>query len=128
LAHIAAAMIGTNDVQAALRFYDELMAVIGVGELMEHGSGGRVYGNRFGQPILTVGPPVNGKAATAGYRTMVYFMCDTKQQVEQLHAKALASGASDECAPGPRGGPESSIYAAYFRDLDGNRICASCVG
>ena len=128
VAGIAGAMIGTNDVQAAMRFYDELLAVIGIGKLMEHPSGGRVYGSSFAQPILTVGPPFNGQPATYGNGTMVYLMCDTNMQVEQLHETALTNGGSDEGAPGPRGGPESGLFAAYFRDLDGNKICASCVG
>ncbi len=39
-----------------------------------------------------------------------------------LHAKALALGGADEGAPGPRGG--GAAYFAYFRDLDGNKLCA----
>ena len=44
-------------------------------------------------------------------------------------AKALALGGSDEGAPGVRGeeGPQA-FYGAYFRDLDGNKLCAFCIG
>ena len=37
-----------------------------------------------------------------------------------LHRKALELGAADEGAPGARG--EEGFYAAYFRDLDGNKL------
>jgi predicted lactoylglutathione lyase len=45
--------------------------------------------------------------------------------VGTLHAKALELGARDEGAPGPRG---DGFYGGYFRDLDGNKICAFCFG
>jgi predicted lactoylglutathione lyase len=38
-----------------------------------------------------------------------------------MHAKAIALGGRDEGAPGLR---EGNFYAAYFRDLDGNKLCA----
>ena len=38
---------------------------------------------------------------------------------------ALKLGGSDEGPPGPRGG---GFYGAYFRDLDGNKICAFVMG
>ena len=50
---------------------------------------------------------------------MVSLACSGPDQVKALHAKALALGAKDEGAPGPRGG---GFYACYFRDLDGNKL------
>ncbi len=41
-----------------------------------------------------------------------------------LHAKALELGGTDEGAPGPSG---DGFYAAYFRDLDGNKLNAFCM-
>jgi hypothetical protein len=45
-------------------------------------------------------------------------------QVQSLHLKALALGATDEGAPGSRG---SGFYGAYFRDLDGNKLAVFCM-
>ena len=47
----------------------------------------------------------------------------------QNAAAALAAGGNDEGAPGVRGedGPQA-FYGAYFRDLDGNKLCAFRVG
>jgi predicted lactoylglutathione lyase len=42
-----------------------------------------------------------------------------------VHAKALELGGTDEGAPGPRG---DGFYAAYFRDLDGNKFAAVFFG
>ena len=41
-------------------------------------------------------------------------------KVDALYKKAIELGATDEGAPGPRGG--GGFYAAYFRDLDGNKL------
>jgi predicted lactoylglutathione lyase len=46
--------------------------------------------------------------------------------VDAVHQKALELGGTDEGPPGPRG--DSGFYAAYFRDLDGNKLNAFCMG
>jgi predicted lactoylglutathione lyase len=56
---------------------------------------------------------------------MVALAMGSATDVDALYRKALALGATDEGAPGPRGG---GFYAAYFRDLDGNKLNAFCVG
>jgi predicted lactoylglutathione lyase len=53
---------------------------------------------------------------------MVALAMQSTDQVDALHAKALELGGADEGAPGPRG--DSGFYAAYFRDLDGNKLNA----
>ena len=50
---------------------------------------------------------------------------DSAAKVDALHRKALALGAKDEGAPGPRG---EGFYAGYFRDLDGNELNFFVVG
>jgi predicted lactoylglutathione lyase len=53
------------------------------------------------------------------------FGFDTRAEVDAFHAKALTLGGKDEGAPGERA---PSFYFSYFRDLDGNKLCAFCVG
>jgi predicted lactoylglutathione lyase len=50
---------------------------------------------------------------------MVALEAASKTQVDALHRKAMQLGGKDEGAPGPRG---EGFYAAYFRDLDGNKL------
>ena len=45
--------------------------------------------------------------------------------VDAVYAKALELGGSDEGAPGER---FPGFYAAYFRDLDGNKLNCCCMG
>jgi predicted lactoylglutathione lyase len=60
---------------------------------------------------------------------MVALVLKERRQVDTLYAKALALGGTDEGAPGVRGpeGPQA-FYGAYFRDLDGNKLCAFRIG
>jgi catechol 2,3-dioxygenase-like lactoylglutathione lyase family enzyme len=119
-----AVMFGSNDIARAKDFYDQVLAVVGARPMMEHSSGGRIYAGPTGAPLLSVVRPYDGAPATAGNGTMATLTCDSRDQVAAIHAKALALGGQDEGAPGPRGGEASGVYAAYFRDLDGNKICA----
>jgi predicted lactoylglutathione lyase len=57
---------------------------------------------------------------------MVALAVDSQDKVDALHQKAIDLGGKDEGAPGPRG--DSGFYAAYFRDLDGNKLNAFCMG
>jgi catechol 2,3-dioxygenase-like lactoylglutathione lyase family enzyme len=119
-----AVMFGSNDIEKAKAFYDALMPTVGLKGLYEHGSGGRIYGTPAGVPILSIVRPFNGTAASAGNGTMGSLMVDSKEQVSAIHAKALELGGTCEGAPGPRGPEGVQAFAAYFRDLDGNKICA----
>ena len=69
--------------------------------------------------------PVDGQPATVGNGMMIGLSLSSQDQVKALHARALALGSKDEGAPGDRGG---GFYGAYFRDLDGNKIDAFCMG
>jgi catechol 2,3-dioxygenase-like lactoylglutathione lyase family enzyme len=111
--------LGTNDIERAGKFYDELFAPLGAKRGMQNE---RFIGwsTGAGSPMFAVIKPFDGKPATAGNGTMIsIFVADTKQ-IDALHAKALALGGKDEGAPGPRG--DGSFYGGYFRDLDGNKL------
>jgi catechol 2,3-dioxygenase-like lactoylglutathione lyase family enzyme len=122
---IGYAMLGSNNLPNALAFYDDVMAVIGATRIMGDEKF-QVYG--IGAPSLGICVPFDGKPATPGNGTMIALAAESRDAVNALHAKALALGGADEGAPGIRGGDGSGFYAAYFRDLDGNKICAFKVG
>jgi predicted lactoylglutathione lyase len=121
-------MVGTNDLPKAIAFYDEVFKSVGVGRLMEM-SKGMAWGTDWGVPMFSVTRPHDEKPATAGNGTMISLVFDTRAKVDTIHAAALAAGGADEGAPGLRGdeGPQA-FYGAYFRDVDGNKICAFRMG
>ena len=47
--------------------------------------------------------------------------------VKRLYQKALDLGAQDEGKPHDRGS-SMGFYGGYFRDLDGNKLVAYCLG
>jgi catechol 2,3-dioxygenase-like lactoylglutathione lyase family enzyme len=112
--------VGSNDLDRAKAFYDDLLGSAGMAPIFEHPTGGRVYG-QGGAPNFAVLGPFDGQAATVGNGSMFAFGFDDRGEVEGFHARALALGGSCEGAPGVRGG---GLYLAYFRDLDGNKLCA----
>ena len=55
---------------------------------------------------------------------MVALQVDNPTKVDSFYKKAISLGAKDEGKPGPRG--DSGFYAAYFRDLNGNKLNVFC--
>ena len=121
---IGIAMVGANDIEAAKGFYDGVLAEIGLAQMMPHPSGGAIYGGNGGAMFAVV-RPFDGQPARFGNGTMVGIMCDSPADVDKTHAKAIELGGSDEGAPGPRG--DMGFYAAYFRDLEGNKLSLGCM-
>jgi catechol 2,3-dioxygenase-like lactoylglutathione lyase family enzyme len=114
------ATVGSNKLEEAKKFYDALLNPEGVTSLFEHPSGGRVYG-KDGAFLLGVLGPYDKKPASVGNGSMVALNLDSRAKVDEFHARALSLGGSDEGAPGERG---PNFYFSYFRDLDGNKLCA----
>ena len=116
--------LGTNDIERAARFYDELLAEIGASRFLETETF-IAWSTAPDAPALSVTKPFDGDAATVGNGVMVALVMDSHDKVDALHRKAMELGAQDEGAPGPRG---PSFYAGYFRDPDGNKLNAFCMG
>ena len=118
--------LGTNDLEKAGAFYDELLAEIGAKRAM---TDERMLGwsNKAGQTMFSVIKPFDGEEATSGNGTMIALDVGTAENVEKLYKKALTLGASDEGEPKDRGS-SMGFYGGYFRDLDGNKLVAYCLG
>lgn len=113
--------VGTSYFDKAMAFYDDLLSTIGVARAW---TSDRIaaWGVSRAEPALCVAKPHDGNAATVGNGVMVALKFADREQVDAVHAKALALGGQDEGAPGPRG--DGGFYGGYFRDLDGNKLCA----
>jgi catechol 2,3-dioxygenase-like lactoylglutathione lyase family enzyme len=117
MASIAYLTIGTNDLDRALAFYDEIVGIVGGKRMFPAGKG---FMYSLGQgPMIMVTKPFDDQSATRGNGSMITIQVDSKDQVAALHAKCLALGGSCEGAPGPRG--QWGDFA-YVRDLDGNKL------
>lgn len=126
------ATLGTNDIGKARAFYDGLLGSIGAKRIMEFGDelgGFTMWGTSWDKPGVAVTRPYNGETAMAGNGNMLAIVLDERAKVDALHAKAIELGGTCEGPPGLRGdeGPQA-FYGAYFRDPDGNKLCAFRVG
>jgi len=115
--------LGTNDLDAAVTFYDELLGSIGATRILE-GDNFVAWGTGPSAPGLAVNRPFDGEPASIGNGVMIAIALDTTDKVDVFHAKVMALGGSDEGAPVPR---SKTFYAGYFRDLDGNKLNAFCM-
>lgn len=121
-------LVGTNDLERAKGFYDDLFATIGAGRVLEM-EAMCAWGVSMEQPMFGVTRPYDQKDATIGNGTMIALAASERPTVDALHARALELGGSCEGSPGVRGEDgDQAFYAAYFRDLDGNKLCAFRVG
>lgn len=114
--------LGSNDLARAAAFYDQLLAPLGARRTLE-GDRFIAWGTSPGRPTLVIAKPYDGLSASRGNGTMVALTAASPAQVDTLYRTALSLGASDEGQPGPRG---PCFYAAYFRDLDGNKLNFFC--
>jgi catechol 2,3-dioxygenase-like lactoylglutathione lyase family enzyme len=120
---LAYATLGSNDLEKAKTFYDQLLAVAGLEKRFDHPSGGRVYGS--GASVFGVLGPHDGQPATVGNGSMFGFVLGSRDQVDAFHAKALELGGRCDGPPGLRA---PNAYFAYVRDLEGNKLCTYCMG
>ncbi len=116
LSHVS---LGTNDYPRAKAFYDELLSTLDIGCVMEH-PGASAYGRAF--PEFWVQTPHDGGKAEVANGVHIGFMATSRAQVDAFHAKALALGAKDDGAPGPRPVYGEPYYGCFVRDLDGHKI------
>jgi catechol 2,3-dioxygenase-like lactoylglutathione lyase family enzyme len=119
------ATVGTNNLDRATSFYDEIFKVLGAKRVLEFERG--VY---YGTDSMQLGvlTPANGERATVGNGTMVALQAITRSLVDEVHATALRRGGANEGDPGIRGDSSDGFYGAYFRDLDGNKLCVFRIG
>ncbi|MDB5445715.1 MAG: hypothetical protein JWQ97_1032 [Phenylobacterium sp.] len=117
------AMVGSNRLEEAQAFYEALLGSIGMRKLFDNPTGGALYGD-IDEGIFGVVRPFDEAPATIGNGTMAGFPLKSRAEVDAFHAKALELGGTDEGPPGLRGPEAAGAYFAYFRDLDGNKLCA----
>jgi catechol 2,3-dioxygenase-like lactoylglutathione lyase family enzyme len=127
---------GTNDLARATRFYDATLGALGMPRCVTNdpawdriSAGWGTY-EQDGQRELAfwIGKPFDGDTASSGNGSMVAFRARTWAEVDAFYAAALAEGGKSEGAPGLRPHYGADFYAAYVRDLDGNKLAAVCRG
>ena len=114
-------MVGTNNLYKATKFYDTLLNTIELQRVVTNEKyAGYASKEKPDEVELYVTNPVNKEKATFGNGTQISFLVKSKDLVNNFYNTGIKLGGKDEGAPGVRSGD----YYCYFRDLDGNKICA----
>lgn len=125
---ISHVFIGITDHTRAHAFYSAIMSELGYVQKFcypERSWSGWVEAGTT-RPIVGIGKPFNGEAMSVGNGQMLALLAKRRELVDATYAKAMALGATCEGAPGLRPNYHPHYYGAYFRDLDGNKICVCC--
>jgi catechol 2,3-dioxygenase-like lactoylglutathione lyase family enzyme len=106
---------------ASARFYDGALGAIGYARLVER-ERTIGYGKRYAEIWINARPDMTPAPADSGAH--VCLRAGSAGEVDAFHAAALRLGGSDDGPPGPRehDAPGQVYYAAFVRDLDGNRL------
>jgi len=114
-------MIGCNDKEAAVAFYDATFAALGIPG--QHHDGGAFYGDSE-NGMFGVGIPRDGQPATFANGGTIGFQAKDTATVDAWYKAGMAKGGTDEGEPGRRDRPDMKAYGAYMRDPEGNKLCA----
>lgn len=122
---ISHVFIGINDFERAFEFYSSLMNELGL--VLKFSDPAKAWAAwhaaESARPLFIIGRPFDSEAAVAGNGHMVALQTSSAEMVNRSHAIALSKGAQCEGSPGLRPQYHAHYYGAYFRDLDGNKIC-----
>ena len=111
-------VLGTNNMEAAVKFYDSLFEPT---ELNQVAATDRMTFWQCENFAFAIAIPFNEEPASNGNGTMIGFNVGSTEEVKRLHKKVVELGGTCEGEPSQRG-PK---FSAYARDLDKNKICFS---
>ena len=111
-----------RDLIRAAAFYEAVLAPLGYRRMVER-AGQVGFGKRYPELWLNARPDVAPAAADTGAHLCL--RAPDEGAIRAFHLAALEHGGSDDGAPGPRAAAQTPYFAAFIRDLDGNRIEAA---
>ncbi|MEP6907154.1 MAG: VOC family protein [Pseudoxanthomonas sp.] len=118
--------VGCNDLERACAFYDAVLLPLGLRRRAVMSDGGPAAAcwvlPQATLPRFYVYTPFDRKPATVGNGVMVAFTAPSAEAVNRAYATGMASGGTDDGAPGPRPHYGAGYYGAYLRDPDGNKV------
>ena len=111
--------IPVRDLAAATRFYEAVLATLGMSKL-EDRPATVGFGKKY--PEFWINLRSDMTPAPANHGAHVCFRAHSTELVDAFHAAALHAGGADDGAPALRPHHGEGYYAAFIRDPDGNRI------
>jgi catechol 2,3-dioxygenase-like lactoylglutathione lyase family enzyme len=112
--------IGVSDLERCRRFYAQALEPLGYRDLepsSDENSGREVSFGVEGVDDFAI-----SEEYEVGGQVHIAFAADTKEQVDDFHAAALAAGGKHNGAPGPRPRYSEGYYGAFVLDPDGHNV------
>lgn len=111
--------VPVRDLEASARFYEAVLAELKIVRL-EARRGTVGFGKKY--PEFWINLRSDAASAAPNNGAHVCFRAPSTEMIDAFHAAALAAGGGSDGAPGLRPYHGDGYYAAFIRDLDGNRI------
>lgn len=111
--------IGVKDLESAGKFYEAVLSTIGLSKLVEK-TGTIGFGKKYAEFWLNHRPDLMRSNEDSGVHIAI--RARSTESVNTFYSTAIKLGATCEGKPGFRPEYSDSYYAAFIRDLDGNKI------
>jgi catechol 2,3-dioxygenase-like lactoylglutathione lyase family enzyme len=112
--------LAVADLGRSAAFYEAVLAPLELTKLVERDDATAGFGKRYPELWLNARPGVAPQPETTG--THICLRAPSEDAVRAFHAAALALGAKDAGAPGPRQAAFTAYFGAFILDPDGNKI------
>ncbi len=111
--------IAVSDLERATKFYETVLGTLGMTKLRTWPAS-TGFGKAYPEFWLNHRPGMASIADDTGAH--ICLRVRGKESVDAFYGVALRLGASSDGAPGMRPDYNDRYYAAFIRDLDGNRV------
>jgi catechol 2,3-dioxygenase-like lactoylglutathione lyase family enzyme len=111
--------VPVRDLAASTRFYEAVLGALGFVAL-EKRPATVGFGKQYAEFWINLRSDMQAAVANSGAH--VCFRARSTELVDAFHAAALNLGGTSDGAPGLRSQHGEGYYAAFIRDLDGNRV------
>lgn len=111
--------IAVRDLRASARFYQIILEPLGYA-VLANGANRVGFGRKYPEIWLNERPHMAPIATDTGAH--VCLRSKTTAAINAFHSRAIENGGTDDGSPGRRQATMVTYYAAFVRDLDGNRI------
>jgi len=116
-------VVGSNDLARSKKFYDALFAAMGGRPSIQDDRGRLIYAHKGSMFLVT--KPIDGEPACHANGATIGFAVSGAPEADAWHKAGTENGGTSiEDPPGVRSGEFGSLYLAYLRDPDGNKLCA----
>jgi catechol 2,3-dioxygenase-like lactoylglutathione lyase family enzyme len=112
--------VAVRDLRAAEVFYTALLAPLGLAKMREWPDAAIGYGKKHPEFWINRRAEMDRVGDDSGVH--ICLRAPDIAAVDAFHAAALKAGGTSDAAPGLRPHYYAGYYAAFVRDLDGNRI------